>query len=447
MSSGITMSNLNGIDWTVVLDALMAQEQKPVTTLQTQQKALQAKSSAYATLGTKLSALKEASDDLRKSSTFSGRGVSSTNGSIVTATTTSTASAGTYDVVVQELARAQVTTSTSLADDKDKTTVATGGKIVIGGKEVTLKGNVTLQGLADAINANGTTGVQATVVSPSSGKFQLVLTGTNTGIANAFTIDTRGLTGSTVTFGDADSDGLSGDDTADNKTSALDARILLNNVTVTSTTNTIEDAIPGTKLTLLRKSSDTVGVSITKTSEATTSALNTFVSAYNALTSYVTAQTGADGDLTRDPLLRGLKADLRDVMLDQHAVGNSVTSLAAVGLGFAQDGTVKFDSTVWDDVIESKEADVKRLFMGTTTQTGVFKLMTETIQKYTDAGALIANARDRITEQIAAMDTRLANMQERLAQRKLSLQQEMIAADQTISQLKNQSGALSSLSS
>ena len=75
MSSPITFSGANGIDFNVILNALMQQEQAPLTTLQTQQQNLQAKSSAYATLATKLNALATASDDLRSASLFNGRAI------------------------------------------------------------------------------------------------------------------------------------------------------------------------------------------------------------------------------------------------------------------------------------------------------------------------------------------------------------------------------------
>ena len=134
------------------------------------------------------------------------------------------ASVGIYDVVVSQLARAQVTASTSLHPDADTTAVAAGGSLVINGKTVTVTVPTTLQKLADAINATEDIGVTATVVSPTPGQYQLVLTSHSTGAANGFTIQNN-LTGgaSAVTFADTDGDGLSGNSAADNKVSATDA--------------------------------------------------------------------------------------------------------------------------------------------------------------------------------------------------------------------------------
>ena len=60
----------------------------------------------------------------------------------------SRAGPGLYDVVVQELARAQVTASTSTTHDADTTVVATGGTLTIGSVAVIIDVPMTLKGLA-----------------------------------------------------------------------------------------------------------------------------------------------------------------------------------------------------------------------------------------------------------------------------------------------------------
>jgi flagellar hook-associated protein 2 len=441
------MSGFNGIDFTVILNSLMDAEKAPMTALQTRQSVLKAQSSAFASLATKLSSLADAAASLNEAAVFSGREASSTDESIVSVSGGEDAPAGIYDVVVQELARAQVTTSASLHDDTDTTAVATGGSIVIGGVTVSLSGSKTLKGLADAINTTDGIAVRASIVSPASGKYQLVLTGKDTGTANGFTIDASGLTGSTITFTDTDADGISGDSAEDNRMQAVNAQLLVNNVTVSSATNTVEDAIPGTTLTLRRKSTETVGVSVTATSASAEGAIDDFVSAFNALGSFITQQKTASSGLGRDPLLRSLQNELRSRIGAQYAAGGSLTSLAAAGIGFSIDGKLKVDESVFSTALDENADDLKKLFLGSGGVKGVFETLGDTLKTYTDAGALIENAQDRIDAQITALDTRLATMEARLAVRRASLQQEMIAADMTISQLKNQAGSLSSISS
>src|SRR5581483_6014714 len=230
MSSPITFSGFNQIDFNVVLNAIMQQESQPLQALQAQQDALKATDSAFATLATKLDALQTAAEALAKPSAVQQYAATSSDPA-VTATASSGAVAGQYDIVVNELARAQVTASSSTSPDTDTTVVATGGTLTIGGVAVTISGNVTLRQLADQINA--TAGIPATagIIQTAPGAYRLLLTGTDTGASHAFTI-TNGLTGASVAFTDTDGNGISGDSTADNAVQATDASVLINNIAV-----------------------------------------------------------------------------------------------------------------------------------------------------------------------------------------------------------------------
>jgi flagellar hook-associated protein 2 len=121
-------------------------------------------------------------------------------------------------------------------------------------------------------------------------------------------------------------------------------------------------------------------------------------------------------------------------------------ALAEIGVGFDRSGKLSLDSTLFNEAMSSSAVDVQRLFMGDGATAGVFESMTSAIDQYTDAGALISNTRDRISDQIVALDGRLLSMENRLALRRAALQKEYLAADQMMTQLSSQSGSLSSLS-
>src|SRR4029078_8819613 len=129
---------------------------------------------------------------------------------------------------------------------------ATGGSLTIGTEPITIAGPVTLKALVAAINADANAPATASTVASEPGKHRLVLPSKNTGEANAFTISNQ-LTAGTMTFADADGHNISGDRAADNAVNATNASFLINNIPVTSTTNTRTDAIPGVTLTLLQK--------------------------------------------------------------------------------------------------------------------------------------------------------------------------------------------------
>jgi flagellar hook-associated protein 2 len=286
--------------------------------------------------------------------------------------------------------------------------------------------------------------VTASIVNAAGG-YQLVLTGTSTGAANAFTV-VNALTGTTVTFTDTDLDGTTGDSAADNAMQATDADLSVNNVDITSDTNTVGDAIPGTTLQLLRKDPDTtVTVSVSESAEATTSLVETFVAAYNAFVTFAQQQSASSDGIGRDPMFRGLRNDLRAGLSANYDAGGSLTALAQAGIEFDRTGKLTINDTLLEEALDSSSTDLRKLFMGDGVNPGAFDSMAASIARYTDTGALLSAARDRLDDQIAAMDRRLADMEERLANRRAALQQEYIAADMLIGQLNSQAGSLSSL--
>jgi flagellar hook-associated protein 2 len=362
----------------------------------------------------------------------------------VTATGTTDSVTGTYDVVVKELARSQVTGTSSRVADADTTIVAKGGSLTIGGKTVTVTGDMTLQQLSDTINGTNDIGVASSVVKTATG-YQLVLTGRETGAANAYTI-TNNLTGSTVQFTDTDGDGVSGDSAADNSMQATDANVLINNVEVRSASNTITDAIVGTELNLLRVSgTDTVTVSVTESTDETTSLVKEFISKYNAFVDYADNQQSSKGELGNDSLLRGLRNELRSKLSGLYSTNSSIESLGQAGIEFEQSGHISLDTDTFSDALDLTDNSLLELFMGDGTNKGVFNTFWESLQTYTSAGGILSEQQDRLDEQISAMDDRIAQMETRLAFRKATLQAQYIAADQTISQLNSYKSALSSI--
>ena len=182
MSSPVTsLSNFNGIDFNVILNAVMQQANLPLQDLQTRQTNLSSEKSAYGVLATKLGALETAAATLSTTSGAVAYAATVSDTTAITVGPTSTAVAGNYNVVVTSLAQAQVTASSSTTADADTTAVATGCAPPTGGVTVTVRSSLTLPGLATQINA--TTGMTATasVVDRGPGAFKLMLTGTNTG--------------------------------------------------------------------------------------------------------------------------------------------------------------------------------------------------------------------------------------------------------------------------
>ena len=79
MGSPITFSGFNKVDFGMILDAVMAQEQQPLLTLQAQQKELQARTTTYRTLASKIAAFETAVGALSGEKSLAGRKATNTN--------------------------------------------------------------------------------------------------------------------------------------------------------------------------------------------------------------------------------------------------------------------------------------------------------------------------------------------------------------------------------
>src|SRR6188472_2633531 len=217
MGSPITFSGFNNIDFGTVLNAIMQQEHAPIDTIEAQQKSLQTKNSAFSTLATKLGALKTAAADLSDSDNTAKVSATSSDISAVGISAGSASVTGRYDVVVSQLAHAQVMQSSSTYASIDAV-VATSGVISLARLsdppiDIPIAGSMSLKNLAEAINRAENSPVNASVVQVSPGQYRLVLTGRATGTANGFTVSMPSpLSGGVgLAFTDTNGDGTAGD--------------------------------------------------------------------------------------------------------------------------------------------------------------------------------------------------------------------------------------------
>ena len=265
-----------------------------------------------------------------------------------------------------------------------------------------------------------------------------MLTGNDTGAANAFTI-TNGLTGGAgITFGA-------------NAVEALDAAATINNIAITSATNTIDGAVPGATVTLLKKDpATTVTVTVTRDDQAFKADIDQFVEAYNNLTGYIDSQfasaaEGTGSSIGRDGLLWGLRTTLRSTISQAYSVGGTYSYLSEVGIGTDVSGQLTVDATLLDDALATNFNDLQSLFVGNGGTSGAFATLEAVVTAYTESGGLIPDVQARIDDQISSIDDRIIRLEEQLEIRRASLEEEFIAADLLISQLNSQLGSLNGI--
>lgn len=447
MGSPITLSGFNNIDFNLILNAIMQQERQPVVALQTQKSALEAQQAAFGTLASRLGSLESAARALTDASAFAATSVTVSDTTRLSASGRA-ATSGSYEIYVDALARAQVTTSETTYADRDTTIVAGAGTLRLttaaGSVDVVLEGDVTLEGLAAAINDTAGSPVAATIVRNASGQYQLVLTGVETGAANGFTVDAAGLGapsggGAAIAFN------------ATNVQEASDARVRVNGVEATSASNRFEGVIHGLTFDVLKQDpGNPVTITITASSDSVKSLVEKLVAAFNDATRFIGEQTaaasrGESNNVGRDALVRGLRTRLTSVLTARYDTGGAFTALAEIGFEFQRSGELTFNAARFEEALASGRVDVEQLFRGSDGAGGVFGSLVSTIGDYTKAGGLVPNARDRLGEQVSKIAARIAEMEERLAIRRAALQEEFIAADLAIAQLNAQQGQLGQL--
>src|SRR5450830_1935872 len=332
----------SGLDLDSILTSLEeSKEASLLTPITNQETSVNAEISAYGTLTSALTKLQTAAEALADSSLYESL-TTSLSGSGVTAATTSKAEAGTYKLEVTQLAQAQ-----SLSTDgvTSKTTALGTGTLTLqvgtaDAVSITLdSSNNTLEGIRTAINASGA-GVTASIVNDGSDTpYRLVLTSDSTGTESAMTVTYTGTDQASSLFG---YDGSSSNMTQ--TVEALDAELTLNGISITSQSNTVEDAVQGVTLNLSATGSSQT-LTISQDTDAIYDAISTFVTAYNSYVSSVdtltayNADSDTAGELLGDSTTRRISTELSSDLYT--AIGSGTFSyLSQLGISLDVDGTL-----------------------------------------------------------------------------------------------------------
>ena len=377
--------------------------------------------SALSQLKGSMAAFQTALAGLKEAAAFNQRKTTVASEEFFTATATSAASAGTYGVEVQQLAKAAQLGSSAFVGGPESVVGAGTLNIAMGSRsfDVTLVASNTLAGLRDAINAASTNvGVRATIIRDQAGA-HLVLTGAATGQANALRITPTGGLGQfahtppTITTNFTQ------------LSAAQDAIVRVSGFEIRDSDNTIADAIDGITLTLKREAPGTTTTLGVETDAAgIRGRVDAFVNAYNALAGQIgklqsyNAETKAAGPLLGDAMLRNIEAQLRRLISEPVAGVNGVyTTLASLGITSSIKGTLSVDQTKYDAALAAAPTALSQVFaspQGLATRIDGFlksKLATEGEIAVRDAG--ITSRRKDLTRQREALDARMVVVQAR----------------------------------
>jgi len=356
-------SSAGVLDVSSLVSQLVSAERAPVenrlnlreSTARTSLSALGIFKSAMSSFQTAVNALKGSSSGLGKLAT------ASSTPTLFTSSAGTGAVAGSFGVEVMQLARAgKIATDAYASADA---VVGNGTVTVSAGAEsfdvVLADGDNTLAALRDKINtATDNSGVSATILNETGGA-RLVLTSRSTGVANAVSLSSAAAIGGASFI------------TTSSVQTALDAEVEIDGFPYTSASNTIDKAVDGVTINLLKAEVGTVGtLTLSLDSSSSSSAVESLVKSYNALVATVAsyskydASTKIAGPLMGDSSVRTAMQQVRSV-LGSTASGGDFSLLTQLGVTTQADGSLKLDSSKLASALQADPNGVKAMFAGT----------------------------------------------------------------------------------
>lgn len=438
----------SGLNTTAIINSLMAVEALPQAQLKTKLASNQTVISTLQLLNTKLTALK----DLSVAGSAAGAlnlFTATSNSPSVTAKTTTAAAAGAIDLTVTQLAQTQVNVTAAMA--AWPTDGAAPARLTIvdstGKKTEIAPASTSLDDVVSAINA-ASGGAHAVKVPAGNGTYRLQLTATASGAAGAFTA----FQGTAAQVAGGTAVDLMADPAAAVVKSAQDAKATLYAGTaaqqvLTSGSNTFDDVLPGVSVTATAVTAGPVTVTIandaagiTKKAEGLVTSVNdvlSFVAMYSAV-SKATDSTGATapkaGILTGNTSVRAVNDQVLAAL--SRPIGGK--SPAEYGINITKEGNFTFDAEKFSASLAADPA---------ATQAAVQSLATRVAEAATAAsdpysGSVSGLIKGRESE-VRDLGNRIADWDQRLVQRRATLQAVYTNMEVLLGGLQSQSAWLS----
>ena len=437
-------------------------------TLSAQQTNDNTKLSAIGALQAALSALQAGVLPLSNGTTL-GQFTATADGTGLTATATSGATAGVYTIGVTQIANAQTLSSAAFGAT---TALGTGTmNVSVGGQSMSIaitSANNTISGIASAINsAANTPGVTATVVTGTDGA-HLVLRSSATGASNTISVGVTGVANDAglSSLGVTSTAGANG--TASTYTSAVstsawtqtaaaqDAMFTVDGTAGTSSSNSVTTAVQGLTINLTAAAigspaGTTQTLTVAQNTSSASSAINNFVSLYNALVTTYGQVAGFDstqaagsqgGALLGDSTFNTIQNTLASTVAGGVPDGNSTVSLGSIGITLNADGTLTANSTTLTNALTSNPSGVSALFNSTN---GVAAKLTTSLNSFLGTGGLVANSQSAINTDLTSITTQQTALTAYTAQLTSQYQAQFTALNTLMATMNNNSQYLTQL--
>lgn len=414
-------------DFQQVLTRAVQLQSLNLQNLQIQQQNMQAQQNALQSLDNAFTALQSAVDGLADATGLAALSASVDDSSVADVSLSAGASTGVYTLEVTDLgSRTQTVSATGLQAVSDPASQnissASSFTLTVDGVNTTVApAQNTLQGLVDAINANSSSEVTASIVNVGGSgtpDYRVALQSKDLGPVSIQLNDGANDLLNTVTIGALASYKLDGLSTP-----------------ITSNTDTITLS-PGVTVNLLGTNAGSpITISVKQDTTAMQKALQSFVTAYNATADQLSKSHGQSGNaLQGDSVLFSAQSVLHAI---NGYTGASTSPLSFLGLELDNNGHLTFNSTEFQDSA-SQGFGALSGYLGNATS-GFIQAADSALRNLEDPVAgLIKSEEQQLTQSLSNLNTKVGDQIDYINNFQQTLLTQLAQSDAAIYQLEQQ---------
>lgn len=466
-STNLSLPGLSGYDFSGIVSKLVQVYSMPEQKMLDEQSALQIKKDAWRDVNTRLQSLDSTLTALKDAITWTAT-TATASSSVITPTTGTNATPGTYTVDVTNVAAAHTVVSAKQAVASDTTPIpglATTETFTINSIMVTVNSSTagqppSLQDFANAINLAGV-GVTASVVQTDTSptNYQLSLVSKKTGTANAMTfIDGADKVLETLGIFDSVTHALASDTTngtGGTSKAAADAALVVNGIHITSSSNSVTGAISGVTLNLSDK---VTGATVTVASDNSVpqKKIQDFVDQYNSTMDFIAQKLSYDkdtkkkGDLFGDAKLQMIQERLRNIVgglqVNQTSPYHSMSDIgiSTSATDYGKSATLSFDTTKFSTAMSTNSQSVANLFGASnggitpSTASGMANVMHNFLYPEISYNGGIDQTKNNLDTQITDLTTRITDFEEKVKDYQTRMQIKFANLESVLSGLNSQ---------
>ena len=345
-----------------------------------------------------LNVVKDAASRLNDAKDFKTFAVSNSQTKAFSATSTSSARAGSNNISVSQIAQEQRSVSNAFASETSKFN----------------SGTITL-----SLSVGSTTN-----------RYRIQLIG-ETGSEKAFSLTSSD---SAISFSSVQS--------------ASDAQLNVNGIDFTRSSNVIDDVLTGVSMTLNTATDGTANLNISQDNNEARANIVDFVSIYNEAQRQLKELTNSSigGELAGDSIFRSLTSTLRTTILStSSSAGTNIANLSDMGISVSRSGELEVNDTKLDNALSNNYSDVIQMFSANTDDQSVASTdvaglagdINRIITNVTSTDAYLVTQQQVLADANAERQVELTELEERMERVEERYNRQFLAMQQIIDQMNS----------